>query len=45
MQANSCHHKLFDFHLSFGIWKMWKVREKFQKFEYLKKGMNILDKI
>ena len=28
MQVNSCHHKLFHFHLSFWIWKVWKRREK-----------------
>ena len=30
MQAN-----LFRFHLPFEIWKVWKGREKLQKFEYL----------
>ena len=28
MQVNSWHHKLFHFHLSFWIWKVWKEREK-----------------
>ena len=28
MQVNSWHHKLFHFHLSFWIWKVWKGREK-----------------
>ena len=28
MQANSWHHKLFHFHLSFWIWKKWKGRGK-----------------
>ena len=28
MQANSWHHKLFQFHTSFWIWKVWKGREK-----------------
>ena len=31
MQANSWHHKLFHFHLSFWIWKVWKEREKITK--------------
>ena len=31
MQANSWHHKLFHFHLSFWIWKMWKGRRKITK--------------
>ena len=31
MQANSWHHKLFQFHLSFWVWKMWKVRQKITK--------------
>ena len=31
MQANSWHYKLFHFHLSFFIWKVWKGREKFTK--------------
>ena len=33
MKANSWH-KLFHFHLSFWFWKVWKGREKLQKFEY-----------
>ena len=28
MQVNWWHHKLFHFHLSFWIWKLWKGREK-----------------
>ena len=28
MQANSWHHKLFHFHLSFWVWKVWKGRWK-----------------
>ena len=28
MQTNSWHHKLFHFHLSFWIWKVWKGRER-----------------
>ena len=35
MLANSWHHKLFHFHLSFRIWKVWKGK-KLQKFECLK---------
>ena len=31
MQANSWHHKLFHFHLSFWIWKVWKGKEKITK--------------
>ena len=31
MQANSWHHKLFYFHLSFWIWKVWKGRSKSTK--------------
>ena len=31
MQVNSWHHKLFHFHLSFWIWKLWKGREKITK--------------
>ena len=31
MQVNSWHHKLFHFHLSFWIWKVWKGREKTTK--------------
>ena len=31
MQANSWHHKLLHFHLSFWIWKVWKGREKITK--------------
>ena len=45
MQANSWHHKFFHFHLSFWIWKVWKGREKLQKFEYLEKEKGFLDEI
>ena len=31
MQANSWHHKLFYFYLSFWMWKVWKEREKITK--------------
>ena len=31
MQANSWHHKLFHFHWSFWIWKVWKGRGKITK--------------
>ena len=31
MQVNSWHHKLFHFHLSFWIWKLWRGREKITK--------------
>ena len=31
MQFNSWHHKLFDFHLSFWIWKVWKGGEEITK--------------
>ena len=46
MQVNSWHHKLFHFHLSFWIWKVWKGK-KSQKFEYLKteKSLSFGDKI
>ena len=45
-QANSWHHKLFHFHLSFWVWKVWKEMEKLQKFEYLrnKKLQNLMKK-
>ena len=45
MQVNSWHHKLFHFHLSFWIWKVWKGREKIQKFEYLENERSFLDEI
>ena len=44
MQANSWH-KLFHFHLSFCIWKVWKGREKIQKLEYLENEKSFLDEI
>ena len=41
MQANSWHHELFLFHLSFRIFKVWKgKKKKTQKFEYLE-NLNI----
>ena len=45
MQANSWHHKLFHFYLSFCIWKVWKEEEKLQKFEYLENKKRSLDEI
>ena len=45
MQANSWHHKLFQFHLSFWVWKVWKGREKIQKCEYRKNEKSFLDEI
>ena len=48
MQANSRHLKLFQFHLSFCFWKLWKGREKgekIQKCEYLKNEKSFLDEI
>ena len=45
MQANSWHHKLFHFSLSFGIWKVWKKGKKLEKFEYLEKEKTFLDEI
>ena len=49
MQANSWHHKLFHFYLSFWVWKVWKRKEKIQKFEYLEnekilKGYHLVKK-
>ena len=44
MQANSWHHKLFHFHLSFWIWKVRK-EEKLQKLEYLEYEKSFLDEI
>ena len=45
MKANSWHRKLFHFHLSFWIWKVWKGEEKLQKFEYLENEKSFLDEI
>ena len=45
MHVNSWHQKLFQFHLSFWIWKSWKGRKKSQKFEYLKNEKSFLDEI
>ena len=45
MQVNSWHHKLFQFHLTFYIWEVWKGREKLQKIEYLENENSFLDEI
>ena len=45
LQVSSWHHKLFHFHLTFLIWKVWKGREKTQKFKYLKNEKSFLDEI
>ena len=45
MEADSCHHTLFHFHLFFWIWKVWKEEKKSQKFEYLKDEKSFLDEI
>ena len=45
MQVNSWPHKLFHFHLSFLIWKVWKGTEKLQKFEYLKNEKSFFNEI
>ena len=45
MQANSWHHKLFRFHLSIWIWKVWKRKKKLQKFEYLENEKSFPDEI
>ena len=42
MRANSWHHKLLHFHLSFESGKC-KGREKLQKIEYLEKKKSFLD--
>ena len=44
MQTNSWH-KLFHFHLSLWIWKVWKGRKKIQNCEYLENEKGFLDKI
>ena len=44
MQANSWHHRLFHFHLSFWILKVWKERE-ITKNEYLKNQKSSFDEI
>ena len=44
MQANSWHHILFHFHLSFWVWEVWKGK-KIQKFEYLQNEKSFLDEI
>ena len=38
------HHKLFHFHLSFWIWKVWKGK-KIQQSEYLENEKSFLDEI
>ena len=43
-QVSSWHHKLFHFHLSFWIRKVWKGK-KLQKFEYLENKRSFLDEI
>ena len=45
MQANSWHHKLFQFHLPFESGKFGKKGKKLQKFEYLENKMSFLDEI
>ena len=42
MKINSWHHKLFQFHLSFWIWKVER-RKKLQKIEYLLNEKSFLD--
>ena len=41
MEANSWHHKLFQFHLSFWVWEVWKGRKKIQNCEYLENKKSI----
>ena len=53
--VNSWHHKLFHFHLSFWIWKVWKGREKITKiwmsrewkelFKWNKKHFSVLKRL
>ena len=45
MQDNSWHHKVFNFHVSFWIWKVWKGRVKIQKFEYLENEKSFWDEM
>ena len=47
MQVNSWYNKLFHFHLSFWIWKVWKGKEKIIKIwiEYLENEKSFLDEI
>ena len=45
MQANSWHHKLFHFHLSFWFRNRWKGRGKIQNVEYLENEKSFLDEI
>ena len=45
IRANLWHHKLFHFHFPFWIWKVWKRREKRQKFEYFEKEKSFLAEI
>ena len=42
MDVNSWHHKIFNFHWSFWIWKVWKGN-KLQKFGYLENEKSFLD--
>ena len=41
MQVSSWHHKLFHFHLSFWIWKVWKAREKITKIGISQEGKEL----
>ena len=45
MQANSWHHKLFHFHLSFVSGKSGKKGKKLQKFEYLENKKSFFEEI
>ena len=45
VQANSWHHKLFHFHLSFVSGKSGKKGKKLQKFEYLENKKNFFEEI
>ena len=45
MQANSWHHKLIHFYLSFCTWRKWKGREKLQKFEISQERKELFDEI
>ena len=45
MQANSWHHKLFHFYLSFWTGKCGKEGEELQEFEYLENEKSFLDEI
>ena len=41
MEANSWHLKIFHFHLSFSIWKVWKWREKITKIWIFEEGKEL----